>query len=36
MQCEKAKIFIDFHGNVIARHVSDETWNINEFVMFAR
>lgn len=35
--CPKAKIFIDFHGTVIAQHVSDRrSWDINKFVMFLR
>ena len=36
MVCDKAKIFIDFHGSVIAQHVSDRTWDMNKFVMFLR
>jgi hypothetical protein len=36
MICPKAKIFIDFHGSVIAQHVSDRSWDINKFVMFLR
>jgi hypothetical protein len=36
MTCPKAKIFIDFHGGVIAQHVADRSWNINKFVMFLR
>jgi hypothetical protein len=34
MVCEKAKIFIDFHGKVIAEHVPDRNWDINKFIMF--
>lgn len=36
LQCPKAKIFIDFHGSVIAQHVADRSWDINKFVMFLR
>jgi hypothetical protein len=36
MMCSKAKIFIDFHGGVIAQHVTDRNFNINKFVMFLR
>jgi hypothetical protein len=36
MVCPKAKIFIDFHGSVIAQHVADRSWDINKFVMFLR
>ena len=34
--CPKAKIFIDFHGSVIAQHVADRSWDINKFVMYLR
>ena len=33
MVCEKARIFIDFHGNVIAEHVPDRNWQANKFLM---
>lgn len=36
MICSKAKIFIDFHGSVIAQHVADRSWNINKFIMYVR
>jgi hypothetical protein len=36
MMCPKAKIFIDFHGSVIAQHVADRSWDINKFVMYLR
>jgi hypothetical protein len=36
MVCPKAKIFIDFHGSVIAEHVADRYWDINRFIQFAR
>ena len=36
MTCPKAKIFIDFHGSVIAQHISDRGWDINKFVMYLR
>jgi len=36
MVCPKAKIFIDFHGGVIAQHVPDRGWDINKFVMYLR
>ena len=36
MTCPKAKIFIDFHGNVIAKHVADRLWDINKFILFLK
>lgn len=36
MVCPKAKIFIDFHGKVIAEHMSDRSWDINKFIHFLR
>ena len=36
VMCPKAKIFIDFHGGVIAQHVADRSWDINKFVMHLR
>lgn len=36
MICEKARIFIDFHGNVIAEHVPDRNWEFNKFMLFLR
>ena len=36
MICPRAKIFIDFRGRVIAQHVSDRSWDINEFVTYLR
>mmetsp|Transcript_7276 Transcript_7276/g.7129 ORF Transcript_7276/g.7129 Transcript_7276/m.7129 type:complete len:212 (+) Transcript_7276:275-910(+) len=36
MICEKARIFIDFHGNVIAEHVADRNWEINKFFLFLK
>ena len=36
MHCPKADIFIDFHGNVVAKHQNDKHWDINKFVMFLR
>jgi hypothetical protein len=36
MVCPKAKIFIDFHGSVIAKHVADRSWDINKFLMFLK
>ena len=36
MVCAKAKIFIDFHGNVIAEHVADRSWDSNKFISFLR
>ena len=32
----KAKIFIDFHGSVIANHVFDRTFDIKKFVNFLK
>jgi len=34
MVCPKAKIFIDFHGSVIAKHVVDRYWECNKFIQF--
>ena len=36
MVCPKAKIFIDFHGSVIAHHVADRYWDMNRFIQFMR
>ena len=36
MVCEKAQIFIDFHGNVIAEHVPDRNWDMNKFILFLK
>lgn len=34
--CPKANIFIDFHGSVIAEHVSDRLWDTNKFIHYLR
>jgi hypothetical protein len=36
MVCEKARIFIDFHGNVIAEHVPDRNWQANKFLLYLK
>lgn len=36
MVCEKAQIFIDFHGKVIAEHVPDQNWEANKFLMYLK
>jgi len=36
MVCHKAKIFIDFHGSVIAQHVADRSWEPKRFIYFLR
>ncbi|OMJ85002.1 hypothetical protein SteCoe_13777 [Stentor coeruleus] len=36
MICEKAQIFIDFHGNVIAQHIPDRNWDMNKFLLFLK
>jgi len=36
MLCSKAKLFIDFHGSVIAEHVADRGWDINKFIHYLR
>lgn len=36
MVCPDAKIFIDFHGTVIAKHVADRYWDMNRFIQFLR
>ncbi len=33
-KCRGAKLFIDFHGNVIASHVGDGSWNLNKFINY--
>lgn len=33
MICEKANIFIDFHGAVIAQHVADTSFDMQKFIM---
>jgi hypothetical protein len=30
--CANAKIFIDFHGQVIAQHVADRFFDLNGFI----
>jgi len=32
--CQKAKLFIDFHGSVIAKHLPDRGFNFKKFVLF--
>ena len=32
MMCPNAKIFIDFHGQVIAQHVADRFFDLNGFI----
>lgn len=32
--CPNAKIFIDFHGHVIAQHVADRFFDLNGFIQF--
>lgn len=34
MTCPKAEIFIDYRGRVLAKHVPDKNWSINEFFSF--
>ncbi len=36
MSCDKAKIFIDFHGNVISKHVADRDFDMHSFIMSLR
>jgi hypothetical protein len=36
MICSRAKIFIDFHGTVIAEHVADRSWDANKFIHYLR
>lgn len=36
MACDKATIFIDFHGNVIAQHVADRDFDMHSFLMFLK
>lgn len=36
MTCPKADIFIDYRGRVLAKHVPDSNWDINEFLNFLR
>ena len=36
IQCPQANLFVDYHGNTIAKHQSDKHWDINKFVMFLR
>ena len=30
--CPNAKIFIDFHGNMIAEHIMDRQWTVDKFL----
>lgn len=32
--CPKADIFIDFHGNAIAKHVADTDWDVGRYVRY--
>jgi hypothetical protein len=34
IMCPNAKIFIDFHGQVIAQHVSDRFFDLNGFIQY--
>jgi len=34
--CPKAKIFIDFHGSVIANHMFDRSFDIKKFITFLK
>lgn len=34
--CEKAKMFIDVHGNVIAEHVPSSSWDVNRYLLALR
>lgn len=36
MECSKAKVFVDFHGNAISRHVPDRSWSLNKFIQTLR
>lgn len=36
MVCDKAKIFIDFHGCVIAQHVADRSFDMQKFLMMLK
>lgn len=36
MSWPKAEIFIDYRGRVLAKHVSDSNWDINEFFSYLR
>lgn len=36
MTCSRAEIFIDYRGRVLAKHVADKSWDINEFFSFIR
>lgn len=34
MTCAHAKHFVDFHGNVIAKHTADNYWDIRRYVQY--
>jgi DNA-directed RNA polymerase subunit RPC12/RpoP len=34
--CQKAKIFIDFHGKVIANHMFDRTFDVKKFINYCK
>ena len=34
LKCPKAKIFIDFHGNIISKHLKDRYWSLNKFINY--
>lgn len=36
MECNNAKVFVDFHGNAIARHIPNRGWSLNKFIQSLR
>lgn len=36
MVCTKAKVFIDYRGRVLLKHVADKNWDYNEFFCYLR
>lgn len=36
MTCTRAELFIDYRGRVLAKHVADKNWDINEFFSYIR
>ena len=36
MTCEKGKTFVDYHGEIRAKHAIDQNWDLKRFITFIR
>ena len=36
MTCAKGREFIDYHGEIRAKHVIDTSWDLKKFITFIR